>query len=205
MVSRLRETAMNRSSSTMADLNDLLSHTRWLHRLARGVLSNDAASADDVVQQTWLAVLEGPPRAQDERGQRAWLARVAHNVVRSTLRHAKRSREREQATARGEHLPSVDQAVERIALQRELFDAVMALEPPDRDVVVLRYFESLPPRAIARELGVSSNAVRTRLSRALRVLRARLDQRYGHDRPAFALALLGLARRASIGRYLPLG
>jgi hypothetical protein len=70
---------------------------------------------------------------------------------------------------------------------------VLALEEPYRETVLLRYFENLPPRAIARRLAVPVETVRTRLKRALETLRARLDRDYG-ARGAWSLALVPFAR-----------
>src|SRR5262249_55671586 len=47
-----------------------------------------------------------------------------------------------------------------------------------REVVLLRYFEDLPPRAIARRLGLPVETVKTRQKRALAQLRARLQPRW---------------------------
>src|SRR5688572_9084608 len=161
----------------------LLRQTAWLHALARALAGDEA---DDLVQETWLRALERPARAADELGLRAWLATVAHNLASSGWRRSTRRRSREQAAARGEALPSVADAVERVAVQRELVEAVLALEPADRDVVVLRYFEGLAPREIAERLGETSAAIRSRTSRALEKLRARLERRFD-GRPGWLL------------------
>jgi len=58
---------------------------------------------------------------------------------------------------------------------------------------VLRFYEDLPPRTIARRMGVPVATVKTRLARALAQLRARLDREHGGDGRSWALALLPLA------------
>lgn len=159
--------------SSPIDPERLLAHRAWLTRLARELV-RDGQGAEDLVQSAWVAALERPPRAQDEQGIRAWLASVLRNLARAGDRSEARRRARERHGARPGSAPSVAEALERFSLQREVVDAVLALEPPAREIVVLRYFDGLPPREIAARLGLSGSAVRTRLSRALEVLRARL-------------------------------
>ncbi len=53
--------------------------------------------------------------------------------------------------------------------------ALEALEPRDREVLVLRYLEQLTTKEIAAVLGISEAAVKTRHRRALERLRRRLD------------------------------
>src|SRR5262245_6538286 len=166
----------------------LLRESAWLRRLA-GSLAADPAAADDLAQDTWVAALEHPSRAFGE-GARAWLATVARNLVRAGGRRRANESARERSVARPEALASVSESVERVAAQRELVDAVLALEPLERDLVVLRYFEGLPPRAIGARLGLSGPAVRSRLWRALARLRERLDERFDGGRTAWAALLV---------------
>lgn len=80
----------------------------------------------------------------------------------------------------------------------------MALPAEQREVVVLRYLEELPPREIAARLGLAGGAVRMRLSRALATLRERLAHERHGDHRALGLALLLVARPA-LGGGAPFG
>src|SRR5437016_23615 len=53
-------------------------------------LTGNAADADDIVQDTFVRVLDRPP-ADLERSVRPWLVRVALNLGRDLLRRRKRS------------------------------------------------------------------------------------------------------------------
>jgi RNA polymerase sigma factor (sigma-70 family) len=167
----------------------LLRESAWLRALARSLVG-DPSLADDLVQDAWVAALERPPRARAGVGPRAWLATVARNLARQRGRGAAGARARERAVARPEALPSASESVERVAAQRELVDAVLALETLERELVVLRYFEGVPPREIAARLGLSGPAVRSRLARALARLRERLDRRFEGGRAAWAALLV---------------
>ena len=172
----------------------LLAHSEWLNRLARNLVP-DPNEADEVVQEAWMRAMESPP--EDTSNVRGWLARVARRVV---------SRRRRSAIRRGDHEagatpPLAPRAPDRVAadvaLQRELTDAVLELPEAYRDVMLLRYFEDLPPRKIATRLGIPINTVRSRLQRGSAALRSRLDEEHG-DRRRWVLALLPLAGKAVI-------
>src|SRR5690606_16067059 len=144
----------------------------------------------DAIQQTWLAALRSPPRPDGPL--RGWLATVLRNTALRHHRESARRETRERASAvaitADEGTDPVD-AVERFELQRRLVEEVAALEEPLRSTVLLRYFEDLPPRDVARRLGVPPRTVETRLYRARRRLRERMDGRHGGSREAWCAPL----------------
>ncbi|MCK6458351.1 MAG: sigma-70 family RNA polymerase sigma factor, partial [Planctomycetes bacterium] len=149
---------------------ELLSHQRFVRELARRLLADDSA-ADDVSQDAMVAALTTPPR---QGSLRAWLTTVVRNLVRRGARAGRRRDARERAVARPEAIPPDHDSLERLAWHRQVVDAVLALEEPYRRTVVLRHYESLPPREIGRLMGVPAATVRTRLYRAYALLRASL-------------------------------
>lgn len=149
----------------------------------------DPASADDAVQEAWLAAVRRRPDA--DRPLRPWLARVVVNAVRKIGRGRARVAARERAAARPEAAPDLPQMRERERLLRGLLDAVLTLPEREREVVLLRYYEGLPPREIAVRLGAPVEAVYGRLKRALGLLRERLDAAHGGTRPTWVLGLAG--------------
>jgi len=172
-------------------VEELLEHSAWARALARQLVA-DAATADDLVQDAWLAAMLRPPL----RGVpvRPWLASVLRNAARMSTRSAARRNARERLAAREEALASTHELVELAARQRELVDALLKLDEPYRTTLLLRFFEALPPRRIAARLGISVETVHTRQQRGLRRLRETLEQKHGGDRSAWLAALLPLAR-----------
>jgi RNA polymerase sigma-70 factor (ECF subfamily) len=173
----------------------LLRHALWLRGLARQLVQ-DEPSADDVVQDTWVAALEHPPA--EPESARAWLARVARRFASRERRRSLARTHREEHTARPERLPSTSELVEKLALERAVVDAVLALPEPQREVVLLRYYEELPPREVAARLGLRIDVYWARLKRAHELLkqdlRARLDLRPGaSERVDWRMALAPLA------------
>ncbi|NOT32271.1 MAG: sigma-70 family RNA polymerase sigma factor [Planctomycetes bacterium] len=100
---------------------------------------------------------------------------MAQNFVFQSLRGAARRRAREACAARPESAPS-DAPLDP-DLRRRVLEAVRALEEPNRSAVHLRFFEDLPPTAIAHRLGTRPETVRTRIKRGLAQVQSRLRAR----------------------------
>lgn len=166
----------------------LLDHVTWIRELARHLVA-DRELADDLAQDAWVIALQRPPRERSKA--RPWFASVLRNLLREHARGEHRRRQREETSARREALESTEELVLKVNLQRELVEIVLELAEPYRSAVLLRFFEGLPPRAIARRLQVPVTTVQSRITRALRLLRERLDQDHG-------------ARQRWLGLFAPL-
>ncbi|MBK8100787.1 MAG: sigma-70 family RNA polymerase sigma factor [Planctomycetes bacterium] len=160
------------------DFDTLLTQTGWLRGFARQLVRS--ADADDLVQDTLLTALQQPPRSG--AGLRAWLGRVMQNRRIDLQRSQRATSARERRVARGEATADTAEVLAKAQMQRELVDLVLLLDEPYRTTTLLRFFERLPPRAIARQQRVAVATVHSRLQRALAMLRARLDQNGGRER-----------------------
>ena len=164
----------------------LLDEGNALRRLARGLLGGDLA--EDLVQDTAALALAEP--AATDGHMRPWLRVTLRNLATSLQRSVKRRQLRERAVARPELDARSDPAA--IAIQAELLHdvaaAVRELDEPFCTVILLRFWRGLLPEAIAHELGIPRNTVRSRLQRGLDKLRARLDGRHG-DRAQWSAPL----------------
>jgi len=180
--------------------DDLLDHTGWIRNLARSLVA-DAATADDVVQETWLAALRHRPRS--DRPLRPWLARVLRRQIALWQRRQRRTvvdLEREPV----ESLSAGD-LVARAETQRRLAEHVLALDEPYRSAILLRYFEGSSASEIARRRGLPPATVRSWIRRGLRRIEAALDDEHGGDRPLWMGALAPLARPGPEAARIPGG
>jgi RNA polymerase sigma-70 factor (ECF subfamily) len=168
----------------------LLSHAGFVKALARELLRS-ADRVDDVVQETMLAALRKPPR--DRTRLRAWLGAVGRKIALSERRSDGRRPRREREAARREALPSAGEVAAQLETQRRVVEAVQQLDEPYRSTITHRFFHERSVREIAAELDVPVKTVESRLTRALRQLRARLDEEHGGDGRAWTVALLPLA------------
>ncbi len=174
---------------------DLAAHALAIERMAHALCASDA-EADDVGQEIALAALQGrapvPQRVAHSFG--AWLAGVARNVARNRQRQERRIALREQSSARAEALPSAAERCARLELETRLVSFVRELPANQCEVLYLRFWEELPPREIARRLGVGVETVKTRQKRALAALRERLERETPGGRAQW-MGALGLGTR----------
>lgn len=172
------------------ELLELLCDQTWLKRVARKLVARDA-DAEDLAQDVAVRALEsGGTVATSGRG---WLARVAFRERARTSRVDGARRRREAASEHRGTVDPVDETLERIALQRTIARLVLDLPPAQREVVVLRFWEDLPPRKIAKRLGLELEACKSRLKRGLAALRSGLDDASDGDRTRWLTALAPLA------------
>ena len=92
-----------------------------------------------------------------------------------------------------ESLPSAARIVEREEARRRMIEVVLELSEPLQTAILLRYYEDLPPRAIAQRLDLPLGTIKTRLKRGLQQLRQSLDRKHGGDRNEWCLGLAPLA------------
>ena len=140
-------------------------------RLFRSALlmCGDWHLAEDLVQSTLAKLYVGWPKATVARSLEAY---AMGTLSKTFLSHARTRRNTERPTTElGVDLGDAPDVTARL----ELFDAVRLLEPLDRAVVVLRYWNDLSVDETAVQTGLSAGAVRTRCSRALARLRDELS------------------------------
>ncbi len=182
---------MSTSISSLT-VQDLLSNAAWTRRLAVRLLG-DRDSAEDVVQETWIAAL----RARPDTGEsvRPWLARVLRNRAASHHRdHGRRVARQDRSVDLAEAASEADPEalLSRVQVQRVLAELITALAEPARQTVLLRYYEGLTSEQIGAVMGVPAGTVRRRLKEAIDELRDQLDRRHQGNRDTWRLALLPL-------------
>jgi RNA polymerase sigma-70 factor (sigma-E family) len=138
----------------------------------------DLGEAEDLVQETLFEVARRWPRIRRMERPLAYARRILVN--RAVSGSARRSRRRQELTAAmpSESAVGMDGLAESGAAD-ELMNALAALPPRQRAVLVLRYFLDLPEAEVAAALKCSLGTVKSTASRGL----ARLEQamRPAHD------------------------
>lgn len=164
----------------------LLAEGTALRRLACSLLG-DHADAEDLVQDALVASLRSPCV---DAGKLPWLSGTLRNLALLWRRTATRRAARETlaAAARPAHASDPAEIAAEAEAMRVIAAAVHELAEPFRTVVVMRYWRGLLPEAIAQQLGVPRNTVRSRLQRGLDRLRGRLGDHFG-DRRSWLAAL----------------
>ncbi|MFK7962257.1 MAG: RNA polymerase sigma factor [Phycisphaerales bacterium] len=146
-------------------------HLDAVWRLAR-VLADDAAEAEDLVQETYvraMQALDDPATAvRHPAAERTWLLRITTNLHRDDLRR-RRTRRRHAphlAAAETDPRPGPSRLVGASELEQQAADAMAALPARQREVLHLAAVEQLDHASIGEVLGLSPTNVRTALQRA---------------------------------------
>ncbi len=152
---------------------------------ATSMLRNPAAG-DDVVQETFLRAQTSLDSVRDQAKVLAWLLRIAHNLCMDHLRAAQASRidqaaDPETATAARVE-PCVQSDLERGEMSACVREQVDQLPDTDRSVILLYDISGLSQEEIAGVLDIEVGAVKVRLHRARKKLRARLESACSFDR-----------------------
>jgi RNA polymerase sigma-70 factor (sigma-E family) len=150
-------------------------HWRYLVRLAV-LLVDDVASAEDVVQDAFVALHRRADGLRDPDAALAYLRTSVLNLSRSVIRRRQVAR-KHLTVGEPEAGPGADHDVLLHDEHRAVLAAVRALPPRQSEVLVLRYWAGLSEREIAETLGISSGSVKSSASRGMATLHRMLDAR----------------------------
>lgn len=162
-------------------------HSRGLHRYLTGMVG-EPALAEDVLQDTWLRVMERLDRYNAKYSFRAWLYAVARNRAIDLLRQRTRLSHRTEPARRdaeewtdpvaevADPNPSVLEQLTEQDLHQRVVDLLPRLPAGSREVLTLRFQEDLALDEIAAVLKLPAATVRTRLYRGLKLLRQRAER-----------------------------
>ncbi len=171
-------------------------HSADLHQFASRFVRN-SATADDVVQETFVQVHQAAAGFDSARNFRPWLFTIAANKARDHLRSRARKREVSLSapTGFGDHEDqasyldffSDDSAPpdERLSdtEQRALVRRIVS-DMPDvlREVLVLGYYQRFPYKEIAEILDIPLGTVKSRLHSAVSHFARAYKREFGDER-----------------------
>ncbi|MDQ1626863.1 MAG: hypothetical protein QOI54_607 [Actinomycetota bacterium] len=149
-------------------------HYRPLVRLAT-LLLRDVAVAEEVVQDSFVAMHGSWRRLREPDRALGYLHRSVVNRSRSALR--RRTVEARYAPVRAADAASAEHGALEALERRAVMETLDQLPRRQREVLVLRYYADLSEAAIAQALGISRGSVKSHASRGLAALRTRLEPR----------------------------
>lgn len=146
-------------------------HAHAIGRVCMALLGS-RSEAEDALQETLVAALDGLDGFRGDGSLRAWLLSIARR--RSARRLESRSRERE-LTQQAE-APHPDLSAEQQSLARQARALLAELRPSEREALVLRFDAGLSFREVAEACGIDEAAARKRVSRGLSRLRSLMGE-----------------------------
>src|SRR3954462_3356434 len=192
------------NQAVFAELVD--AYSGGLLRMAQ-MYVRDRAVAEEVVQETWLAVLRGIDRFEGRSSLKTWIYRILINTAKTRGQRESRSIPFSAAASYDE--PAVDpdrfldaghrgagawmlgpsdwQTPEEELLQRETRDAILQaidqLPAAQRAVITMRDVEGFPADEVAEALGISDGNQRVLLHRARSKVRRAIEAHLGAVEP----------------------
>ncbi len=193
----LRRYAVDGSESAFTEL--VRQHIDLVYSAALRQVHGDASAAQDVTQAVFTDLARKASRLAAHTSLSGWLYTSARFEAAKSRRAEQRRHAREQASHAVNQLLQTDDTSDNWNEMRPVLDDVMhELNVTDREAVLLRYFERKPLAEIGNKLGLTENAARMRVDRALEKLRVELSKRgVTSTVAALALALSGSAVTAA--------
>jgi RNA polymerase sigma factor (sigma-70 family) len=143
-------------------------HLNHVHATAFRLV-RDSQMAEDITQAVFILLARKAAGLASGCVVGGWLYRTTRFVAARALRAEQRRRLREQEAFRMQEFSSPDQGWQRLApLLDEALDQLGDLE---RNALILRFFQEKPLESVGAELGLSEEAARKRVGRAVEKLR----------------------------------
>lgn len=149
------------------------------------LVTQDAGLAEDIVQEAFINVFRSIPRFDEKRSFEPWFFR---SVVNASVKLMKKSARQ---TALGNdtdethfaelifRVESVEEQVESVEVQNQIWEAMQKLSPRQRAVIVQRYFLEMSEKEMASESGTAIGTIKWLLNAARERLRILLAERSG--------------------------
>jgi RNA polymerase sigma-70 factor (sigma-E family) len=144
-----------------------------LVRLA-AMLVRDISTAEEVVQDAFIAMHDGWHRLKDTEKALAYLRQAVVNRSRSVLRH--RVVVEKNAPKPAPDMPSAEHGAMALLERSAVIAALRDLPARQREAIVLRYYADLSEADIAAAMEISRGAVKSHTARGMASLKAALEQ-----------------------------
>lgn len=156
---------------------------RWLPVMRRHAIrvTGNSEAAEDVVQETCLALVGALARLNDPARARGWMLRIVTHKAADWVRRQQRDRQltREVQNREPRAVPSDFQSGSESRERATLIRAAhMHLPTELRAIVSMYYGEEMPVAVIAEALGAPIGTIKSRLHEARAQLKAHLERKY---------------------------
>ena len=133
---------------------------------------NNSERAEDLTQETFLAVIRAVSRYEPRASVRTYLYGIALKLLAAERRRVFRNSAWSSALGLGTTEPNTDRTPDSVLWVRQ---AMERLDASDREILMLREYEQLSYSEIAELLRIPVNTVRSRLFRSRLALKSYLE------------------------------
>lgn len=165
--------AARRDEAAFAEL--VRRHVDLVYSVVLRQAAGDAPLAQDVTQTVFLDLVRKAGELSRHATLAGWLHTSARFAASKAVRGEQRRRHHEQEASAMQETTTA--AVNWEQLRPLLDEGVGQLDEPDRDAIVLRFFEGKSHREVGTLLGLNENSANKRIERALEKLRAYFARR----------------------------
>ncbi|HEY0159679.1 MAG TPA: RNA polymerase sigma factor [Thermoanaerobaculia bacterium] len=149
-------------------------HSKWIYNFASRILRNPEL-AEDATQEVFLRMIRHAHTFKDNASLRTWLYAITSNWCRDYFRRADNQAVKEGdevlATLQAPFAERPDQRIEQSSTARMVKAALDKLTHDQREAIVLARYHEMSHDEIAKVVGCSVGAVKTRIFRAMESLR----------------------------------
>ena len=143
-----------------------------IHRFIASALGSSSSDADDVLQDTMIALAEALPFFRGDSSLFTFACAIAHRKVLTAFRSDARRVRLTQAVS----TVQIDSLPPSSTDNSDVVRALARLSPEYREILTLKYVEEISVAEIARVLALSEHAIESRLARARKALRKSLEE-----------------------------
>lgn len=155
-------------SNRKAFENYILQNIDGVYRFAYTYMRN-REEAEDVVNDSVVKALRAIGSLREPQRVSSWFLKIVSNTAITRLRQSKRETILDPTLV--EDIPDYEDSLSNLNFEQML----EVLDPNSRAIISLRFFEDRPLDEIAAILDENLNTVKTRLYRALKVLKMEME------------------------------
>jgi RNA polymerase sigma factor (sigma-70 family) len=153
-------------------------HINMVYSAGLRETGGSSTQAEDLSQAVFTELARKAPRLLNHPSLAGWLYTAVRHTAANTRRAEQQRRKREEEICAMSNLPDASSPAEDWEQLRPVIDeSLHSLKESDRLAIVLRFLEGQSLRDIGVELGLTENAARMRVDRALDKLRDQLARR----------------------------
>ena len=139
----------------------------FVHRFCYNYLKNEN-DAEEVTQTVFLKVYHNIKNFKGDSKFKTWLYRIAMNQCADLYNKKKKQAQLKQEMLEYRDVqPAKDNHADKLSIKDDISSYLEKLPSPEREILILRFYEDLKVKEISDTLNISLSAAKMRLSRAI--------------------------------------